>query len=97
MARKPKSDTEVVSTRLRMPAGLHRMLTATAERNSRSLNSEILWCIAKQLGDEATKHVEAMSVEQRRSLSKAFETLLSDPERLEKVVAALNLAEKGKG
>jgi hypothetical protein len=34
---------DIISTRLRLPAELHRMLVVSAKGNNRSLNSEVLW------------------------------------------------------
>jgi len=85
MARK-KSD-DIISTRLRLPAGLHRMLTASAKRNNRSLNSEVLWCVAQQLGGDAHKIVEQMAVEQRRAMHRVLQALIKDPQRAAQAIA----------
>jgi Arc-like DNA binding domain len=84
MARKKSED--IISTRLRLPAGLHRMLTASAKRNNRSLNSEVLWCVAQQLGGEAHKLVEQMAVEQRRAMHRVLQALIKDPQRAAKAI-----------
>jgi hypothetical protein len=80
MARK----SEVVGLRLRMPAGLHRLLIASAKKNNRSLNSEVLWCLAAQLGGE--KFVEEMALEQRRQMHNVLRALVR-PENVEKAIA----------
>lgn len=85
-----KSDDDVVSTRLRMPAGLHRLLAATAKRNNRSINTEILLCLAKELGAEATKYVEHMASEQRRIMHDALLALLADPKGAAEILAKLD-------
>jgi Arc-like DNA binding domain len=64
---------EIISTRLRLPKGLHRLLTQTAKRNNRSFNSEVLWRLAISLGGEAPNFVEEMAVEQRRVLDQIVE------------------------
>lgn len=71
---------EIISTRLRFPPGLHRLLVRAAKRNNRSLNSEVLWCIAQQLGGEAHKLVEQMAVEQRRIIKDTLQALIKDLE-----------------
>jgi hypothetical protein len=85
----PKAKSEIVSTRLRLPTGLHRMITASAKRNNRSVNSEILWGLAHYLGGEAPKKfVEHMAVEQRRLIHDVLQGLIKNPE-----VAARTIAE----
>ncbi len=44
---------KIVQLGLRLPESLHKKLTATAVRERRSLNDEILWLIER--GIEATK------------------------------------------
>lgn len=88
-----KSD-EIVSTRLRLPKGLHRLLTVAAKRNNRSLNSEILWCIAQQLGGDATKFVEHMAVEQRRIMHNVLRTLVADPAQAARAIAEFDKADE---
>jgi Arc-like DNA binding domain len=87
---KRKSGGDIISTRLRLPAGLHRMLTASAKRNDRSLNSEVLWCVAQQLGGEAHKLVEQMAVEQRRAMHRVLQALIKDPQRAAQAIANYN-------
>lgn len=84
MAKKPD---DIISTRLRMPTGIHRLLTTAAKRNNRSINSEILWCIAQQLGGDAPKLVENMSVEQRRIMHNVLQALISDPDKAAQAIA----------
>jgi hypothetical protein len=85
-----KKPAEIISTRLRMPTKLHRMLSAAAKRNNRSLNSEILWCIAKELGGDAAKAVEQMSVEQRRIMHDVLRQLITDPEQAAQAIASFD-------
>jgi len=91
MARK----SEVVGLRLRMPAGLHRMLVASAKSNNRSLNSEILWSLAQYLGGEAPKFVEHMAAEQTRILHNVLRKLIADPEQAARAIA--NFEKKREG
>ncbi len=87
---------DIISTRLRMPVGLHRLIVASAKRNNRSLNSEVLWCMAQQLGGDAHKHVEQMAVEQRRRMQRLVEIVYKDPERAAKALAEIEKREVGK-
>jgi Arc-like DNA binding domain len=82
-----KSEYEIVSTRLRLPTGLHRMITASAKRNNRSVNSEILWGLAHYLGEEAPKFVEHMKVEQQRLMRDVLQTLIANPQDVAKMIA----------
>ena len=91
-----KKSVEIVSTRLRLPAGLHRMLVATAKRKNRSLNSEILWCIAQQLGGDAPKYVEHMAVQQREMMHNVLRELIANPEEAAKAIASFNKATEEK-
>jgi hypothetical protein len=84
---KPNADTEVVSTRLRLPAGLHRMLKQAAKRNVRSMNDEILWSIAQQLGQEAHRYIKEMEAAQEEVLQGVLDQLLKDPDRFAEVMA----------
>ena len=86
---KRKADDDIISTRLRMPVGLHRLIVASAKRNNRSLNSEVLWCMAQQLGGDAHKFVEQMAVEHRRRMKRLLEIVYKDPERAEKALARI--------
>jgi hypothetical protein len=88
MARR-KSDNDIISTRLRMPVGLHRLVVASAKSNNRSLNSEVLWCMAQQLGGDAHKFVEQMTVERRRRMQRLLKLVYKDPERAEKALAKI--------
>ena len=90
MPRKP----DIVGLRLRMPAGLHRLLATNAKRNNRSLNTEILWCIARQLGGEAPSLVENMRVEQRRMMEGVLRSLISDPQAADEAIARFNKERK---
>jgi len=76
-----KTADDIISTRLRLPAGLHRMVAASAKRNNRSMNSEILWGLAQYLGGEAPKFVEHMAAEQRRHMLNVLRALVADPEK----------------
>jgi Arc-like DNA binding domain len=92
MARK----SEVVGLRLRMPAGLHRLLAASAKGNNRSLNSEILWALAQYLGGDAQKHVEHMAAHQREVLHNVLRKLIADPEGAERAIASFEKSMEGK-
>jgi len=79
--------SDVVGLRLRMPAGVHRLLAASAKRNNRSLNSEILWGLAQYLGGDAQKHVEHMAVQQRETIHNVLRALIADPEKAARAIA----------
>ena len=82
--------SDVVGLRLRMPAGVHRLLTASAKRNNRSLNSEILWGLAQYLGGDAQKHVEHMAVQQRETIHNVLRALIADPEKAARAIASFD-------
>lgn len=63
------------------------MIAASAKRNNRSINSEILWGLAHYLGGEAPKFVEHMAVEQRRLIHDVLRGLIANPERAAKAIA----------
>jgi hypothetical protein len=86
MARK----AETVGLRLRMPAGVHRLLAASAKRNMRSLNHEVLWALAKYLGEDAQKYVEQMEVHRREVMHNVLRALASDPEAAAKMIAGFD-------
>ena len=81
---------DVTALRLRMPTGLHKLLAGKAKSNNRSINSEILWCIAQQLGGEAPKFVEHMKVEQRRIMEEVLRKIISDPQQAAEAIASFN-------
>jgi hypothetical protein len=91
---KPNADTEVVSTRLRLPAGLHRMLKQLAKRNARSMNDEILWSIAQQLGPEAHRYIKEMEAVQEELLQGVLDRLQNDPQLLAKAMAMADRKKK---
>jgi hypothetical protein len=82
--------SDVVGLRLRMPAGVHRLLAASAKRNNRSLNSEILWGLAQYLGGDAQKHVEHMAAHQRETIHNVLRALASNPEAAAKMIAGFD-------
>jgi len=88
--------SETVGLRLRMPAGVHRLLTASAKRNGRSLNQEVLWALAKYLGEDAEKFVEQTAVEQRHRMQRLLEIVYKDPERAAKALGEIEKREVGK-
>jgi hypothetical protein len=54
-----------------------RSLTESAQKNGRSLNSEMLWCFAAVLGGAANEHIEKMKVEKERQLQNVLQSLMS--------------------
>ncbi len=91
-----KNPDEIISTRLRLPAGLHRLVTESAKRNNRSFNSEVLWAIAQHLGEEAQGWVEHMAVEQRRMLQAVLGQLIADPEKAAQAIANIEAKREGR-
>jgi plasmid stability protein len=87
--------SEVISTRLRLPAGLHQMIKVSAKRNNRSVNSEMLWGLAHYLGGEAPKFVEHMAAHQREVLHNVLRALMSDPEAAAKAIAKFEKEAEG--
>jgi hypothetical protein len=82
-----KKPDDIISTRLRLPSGLYRLVTASAKRNNRSINSEILWALAHYIGDEAPKLVQRMAAEQRRQMHNVLRALITDREKAEQAIA----------
>jgi hypothetical protein len=87
--------SEVISTRLRLPTGLHQMIKVSAKRNNRSVNSEILWGLAHYLGGEAPKFVEHMAAHQRQVLHNVLRALMSDPEAAARAIAKFEKEAEG--
>jgi Arc-like DNA binding domain len=85
-----KKKSEVVGLRLRMPAGVHRLLVKSANSNNRSLNSEILWALAKYLGGDAQMHVEQAEAHRREVLHNVLRALARDPESAARMIANLD-------
>jgi hypothetical protein len=71
------------------------MLTASAKRNNRSLNSEILWGLAKYLGEDAQKYVEQMAVHQRQVMHNVLRALIADPEKAAQAIASFDKGMEG--
>jgi hypothetical protein len=88
-----KSDT--IGLRLRMPAGIHKLLVASAKRNARSLNHEVLWALAKYLGEDAQKHIEQWEVHRREAMHNVLRALARDPEGAARMIAAFDKAREG--
>jgi Arc-like DNA binding domain len=92
-----KKSDDIISTRLRLPAGLHRMVAASAKRNNRSINSEILWGLAHYLGDEAATSVARMAAEQRRQMHNVLRALIADPAKAAKAIENFDKGVEGEG
>ena len=74
--RKP---TDTVALQVRMTEALRRQLAGAAEKNARSLNSEIVWRLGQSLGTEGNVLIsqhEANELERMRVLMK----IVNDPE-----------------
>jgi hypothetical protein len=78
---KKKEVPDVVALRLRLPRGLHQLLTETARQNNRSLNTEMLWRLAHSLANEghkdAPRHVVEMADLQRAAMENVVTAILA--------------------
>lgn len=98
MSRRPRKPTDIVPLQLRLPEAMRKQIAADAERNQRSLNSEIVWRLDQTMDGRWTEYVANM--ERQAEKDQAFlAELKADPERraiLENVVRDL-LSKKRKG
>jgi hypothetical protein len=76
MARKP---TDMVALQVRLTESLRRKLAGAADKNSRSLNSEIVWRLGQSVGNEGD--FEQYETEQARLRSQLDEIV----QRLSKI------------
>jgi Arc-like DNA binding domain len=76
MARKPD---ETINLRVRMPEALRKGLAEAAEKNQRSLNSEIVFRLGQSFGAEGTNYInqyEAAETEAKRLLEQVVKQLI---------------------
>lgn len=77
MARTRKA-TDTVNLRLRLPEALRIKLVSEAERNKRSINSEILYRLDQTFGDEFLRFI-AHQEERERTDQEMLEKFRRDP------------------
>jgi hypothetical protein len=93
----PRKPTDTVNLRIRLPEGLRKLLATEAERNKRSLNSEIVWRLGETLGPEGDFYIkEHASMEERlaQELNKAVKLLIEDKEYIERLKEEMRLQEE---
>jgi hypothetical protein len=76
MARKPD---ETINLRVRMPEALRKGLADAAQKNQRSLNSEVVFRLGQSFGSEGAKYVnqyEAAEDEAKRLLEQVVKQLI---------------------
>jgi hypothetical protein len=82
--RKP---SDPISLQVRMTEALRRKLASAAEKNARSLNSEILWRLGQSLDEEGRQAAEEMEYEEKRD-QEFLERMRRDP-KAQKAVAEI--------
>src|SRR5262245_48156260 len=85
MARKP---TDTVALQVRLPDGLRRKLAQAADKNARSLNSEIVWRLGQSLGAEGAVLVDHHEVAEKER-AKVLDEIVHNPEVHKKLVEQL--------
>jgi translation initiation factor 2 alpha subunit (eIF-2alpha) len=86
MARKRKPD-DPIALQVRMVEGLRAKLVSAAEKNGRSLNSEILWRLGQTFDEEWGRLTNQMEERQKRDQD-LLERMRNDPE-LQKSLAEI--------
>jgi translation initiation factor 2 alpha subunit (eIF-2alpha) len=89
--RKP---TDPIALQVRMTDGLRRKLVSAAEKNARSLNSEILWRLGQTFDEEWGRLVAGMEDQERRD-QEFLDRMRQDP-KMQKTLAEIiaNLPDK---
>ena len=84
----PRKSTDTVNLRIRLPEGLRKLLADTAERNKRSLNSEIVWRLGQTLGPEGEFYIKehaTMEEHLAQALNKAVTRLIEDEDYIKRL------------
>jgi hypothetical protein len=92
--RKP---TDIVPLQVRMPEALRQSLAAEAERNKRSLNSEILWRLGQTMEEGWQKFIAEAEL-RKKDDDEFIARMLADPKRravLDRIVAKLIKSKEG--
>jgi hypothetical protein len=79
MPRQPRKLTDIVSLQVRLPEGLRRKLAAAAEKDARSLNSQVVWMLGQSLGGEGKEFFEQQEAYEAE-IKKALDRMVNDPE-----------------
>jgi hypothetical protein len=85
MARKPN---DTVALQVRLPDGLRRKLAQAADKNARSLNSEIVWRLGQSLGAEGEGFVEQHEAAEKH-VRRIIDEIVHSPELHKKMVEQL--------
>ena len=85
MARKP---TDTVALQVRLPDGLRRKLAQAANKNARSLNSEIVWRLGQSLGAEGAGFFEQHEAFEKQ-VERVLDEIVHSPEVQKKFVERL--------
>ena len=83
----PRKPTDTIALQVRMPEALRRKLASAAEKNARSLNSEILWRLGQTLGEEWGRFVAGMEDQERRD-QEFLERMKQNP-KMQKAMAEI--------
>jgi hypothetical protein len=76
MPRKPR---DIVALQVRLPEAMRKQIATEAERNKRSLNSEILWRLGETMDSRWVDYVAAL--ERQEAADKEFiERMRANPE-----------------
>ena len=84
----PRKQMDTVALQVRLPEGLRRKLANAANKNARSLNSEIVWRLGQSFGTEGgvlVDHHEAAEKER----AKVLDEIVHNPEVHKKLVEQL--------
>ena len=85
MARKP---TDIVALQVRLPDGLRRKLAQAADKNARSLNSEIVWRLGQSLGAEGAGFSEQLDAFDKQ-IERVLDEFVHSPEAQQKLIDQL--------
>jgi hypothetical protein len=94
--RRTRKPTDTIALQVRMPEAVRRQLASAAEKNARSLNSEILWRLGQTLSEEWRDFIAKVE-EREKKRQNIADRLLQDPEFQKRIseLAAKYEAEEG--
>jgi hypothetical protein len=76
---RPRKPHDIVALQLRLPVAMRDQIAAEAERNKRSLNSEILFRLSETMDNRWTDYVAALE-RQAQSDAEFIERMRANPE-----------------